>query len=411
MNRLIEWMTKTVQPKLNKVAHNPWIGSVQDGYMKSMGLILIGSFSMLFISFQAYLPSWFPDLTNLYYFSLGLLGLHLAYLIPSAVMEKKKHRKLAKQTGLIGLSVFLILINPVFSEDGVNFTVEFTRMGGMGSLVSIVGGLLVAAVMNFSANHPMFKEDSAMPDFIQAWFETLIPGFVCIFAAYTLTFGLKFDVYNAINWLFQPLVNAGQSFWGFVIMYGLGFTFIYSFGISPWVIGGISNTICYTASAQNYALVAAGQAPVWINTNEVMLWCLIGGSGATLSLSLMMLFAKSKKLKSIGKTCILPSICNINEPLVYGVPIAMNPILMIPFIASGFIIPALVYLAFSLGFVPIPKYPSPFGLFAPFDSFYMSGFMGLILCIIVIVVSGLIFYPFFKMYDKQVLEEEQAQIK
>lgn len=121
MKILINWMTNTLQPKLDKIARNPWVAAVQDGYMQSMALILTGSFSMVFISLQKYLPSWFPDLTNLYYFSIGLLGLFLAYLIPSGIMEKKNIENYQNKPDLLGfqfslfLSILLLIKSPIFN--------------------------------------------------------------------------------------------------------------------------------------------------------------------------------------------------------------------------------------------------------------------------------------------------------
>lgn len=408
MDKLTDVVMGKVQPLLEKMGNNPYIASLQDAYMKAMPLILTGSFSMVFMTLQPYLPGWFPNLTNLYYFSLGMLGLFVAYLFPSSVMERKKLKRLSKQTGILGLAVFLIFINPVIDESGM-FTVDILRLGGMGSLSAIVGGIFVAMVMSFFAKHPIIKKDSPMPSFIQDWFNSLFPCFVCIFIAYNVCFSLGIDFYSVLNYICSPLLDAAQSYWGFILIYFIGFTFVYAFGISPWVISSITNVAAYIGSANNYALYGQGLAPNMINSNEVMLWVILGGSGATLALSCQLLFAKSKKLKAVGKTCIVPSIMNINEPLVYGMPIAMNPIMMIPFLACGLIMPAIVYPVFASGLVPIPGRISPFGFFFPFDTWYMSGIRGMIFAFILIAIAWVIYYPFFKAYDNKLLAEESAE--
>ncbi len=408
MEKLSNFVFEKLQPLLDVMGNNPYIASLQDAYMKAMPLILTGSFSMVFITLQAYLPAWFPDLTNLYYFSLGMLGLFVAYLFPSSVLERKRLKRLSKQAGILGIAVYLVLINPVIDEAGM-FTVDINRLGGMGSLSAIIGGIFVAVVMSFFAKHPIIKKDSAMPSFIQDWFNSLFPCFLCIFIAYNISFSFGIDFYLLMNEICSPLLDAAQSWWGFVLIYFIGFTFFYAFGISPWVIGSITNVAAYMGSANNYALFGQGLAPNMVNSNEVMLWVILGGSGATFALSLQLLFAKSKKLKAVGKTCILPSIMCINEPLVYGMPIAMNPVMMIPFLACGIVIPLIVYPVFSSGLVPIPGFPSPLGFFWPFDTWFMSGVSGLLFAIVLVAIAWIIYYPFFKAYDKQLLEEEKAE--
>lgn len=320
-------------------------------------------------------------------------------------MERKKLKRLSKQTGILGLAVYLILINPAIDEAGM-FTVDILRLGGMGSLSAIVSGIFVAMVMSFFTKHPIIKKDSTIPSFIQDWFNSLFPCFVCIFIAYNLTFSFGVDFYLVLNEICSPLLNAAQSYWGFILIYFIGFTFFYAFGVSPWVIGSITNVAAYIGSANNYALYGQGLAPNMVNSNEIMLWVILGGSGATFALSVQLLFAKSKKLKTVGKTCILPSIMCINEPLVYGMPIAMNPIMMIPFLLCGLIMPAVVYPVFSSGLVPIPGRVSPFGFFFPFDTWYMSGIRGLVFALILIAIAWVIYYPFFKAYDNKLLAEE-----
>ena len=139
----------------------------------------------------------------------------------------------------------------------------------------------------------------------------------------------------------------------------------------------------------------------------------LGGVGMTLMLNIFMLRSKSKKLRTLGKTTILPSIMNINEPMVFGIPIAWNPTLMIPFIINGFLIPAIVYPVLNAGLVTIPS--QPFWLwFLPVGiSTYLVtlDWRSLILLAVTLAVSGLVYYPFFKMYEKQVLLKEEIKGK
>lgn len=192
----------------------------------------------------------------------------------------------------------------------------------------------------------------------------------------------------------------------------IGYTFLYTFGISTWVIYPITSAICLQGIGDNMALVAAGNAPININTGEVANLFALGGGGCTLALAIMILFlAKSKKLKVIGKSTIVPSLCNINEPLVFGAPIAFNPLLMVPMWIVGFIIPVVTYLALSSGLVPIPAEPFNFWYIpSPIVGYMVTkSFAGVLLVLVNFAISWVIYYPFFKVYDKQVCDEEKAE--
>ncbi len=135
-----------------------------------------------------------------------------------------------------------------------------------------------------------------------------------------------------------------------------------------------------------------------------MAWVWIGGMGTTLTLVVLMLFtAKSKRLKAMGKVTIIPSIFNINEPVVFGAPIAFNPILMIPMWLSGLIIPSITYIFLNTGMVIIPSKVMQLWYLPVGISTYLVNFdfRGLILLCANLLASLIIWYPFFKVYDIQ----------
>lgn len=420
MKKFMDWMTNKFAPKMNKVARNPWIASIQEAILATMPLILIGSFVTL-ISLLGEIPtfqSWFPDFSPINSFSFGLLSLMLSYLIPFTLMEKKKHRKTAKQAGMVGIGLFLILIYPLAAdiinavEEGVTYTgsealnIFLGRLGTEGMLAAILAGLFVGFIMNLFSKISFFNEDTAMPDFITVWFDTLIPMIIIIFVGWILTYQLGFSTFALINAIFEPFIAAGQSFWGFVLFNFLAFSFLYSFGISTWVLYPVMAAIIFPAIAAN----AAGTGN-FIHTSEATNMFLIGGGGTTLSLSVMMLWARSKRLKVIGRSCIVPSLFNINEPLVFGAPIAFNPLLMVPMWIMGLLGPAITYLAMQIGVVPIPKDVFNFWYFpSPIVGFLVTkSIMGIILILVIFALSFVVYYPFFKVYDRQEEAKEKAK--
>lgn len=409
MQKLMDWMTNVFAPKMNVIARNPWLAAVQEAILSAMPVILIGSFATVFGVLREYIPQ-LPDLTMLNNFSFGLISIFLAYLVPSNIMEKKKHKKTAKQAGMAGIALFLMFIYPMFDDAG-NFVVPFQNFGSAGMLSALVAGMLVAAVMNQFAKHSFFNEESALPDFITVWFDTLIPITIVLTFGWVLTFVMDISIFDVVTAIFTPFINIGQSFWGFVLLNFIGYAFLYTFGISTWIIYPVTSVICLQGIGANQAAVAAGEAATLIHTGEACNLFLLGGGGCTLALSIMLLIAKSKRLRTIGRTCIVPSICNINEPLVYGAPIAFNPILMVPMWIVGLVGPIMTWCALDWGLVPIP--------YEIFNFWYLPspivGFMvtksiaGLIFVLVMFAVSWIIYYPFFKVYDNQCVAEEKAE--
>ncbi|HAH93031.1 PTS sugar transporter subunit IIC [Dielma fastidiosa] len=410
MNKLIEWMTQVVAPKMNKIARNPWVAAVQEGILTCMPIIFIGSFVTM-IGILAEFIEGFPDVNPLIDFSMGLLSVFLAYLIPYNILEKKKHRKCKKEAGIAGLSLFLMLCGPVFADGNVTFT--FWNLGSGGMIASLVAGLFAGFVMNAFAGFTFFKEDSQIPDFITIWFDTLIPMLIVMVTGWLLVFVMNINMFDVISNAFAPVASIGDSLIGFLVIYFIGYVFLYTFGISTWVIWPLESAIVYAALAENQAAVAAGEMAAKLNVYGVTNYITIGGGGCTLALALMFCFmAKSKKNKLIGKATIIPSIFNINEPLIFGAPVAFNPILMVPMWIIGFIAPVVTWFALNFNLVPrISILWSFWYLPKPIGAFVVGGMQGLILLAIIFAISWIIYYPFFKIYDKQCLEEEQKAIQ
>ena len=139
---------------------------------------------------------------------------------------------------------------------------------------------------------------------------------------------------------------------------------------------------------------------------------MIGGAGATLGLAILLaLRAKSQYGKMLGKTTVIPAIFNINEPIMFGAPIVLNPILIIPFILAPIINIIIAWAATNFGLVPAMYIAAPWTLPAPLFAFMATGgsWQAAILGFVLIFVSVLVYYPFFKMYDKKLLAEEQGE--
>lgn len=410
MKKFMTWMENSFAPRMNKIARNPWMVSVQEAILTCMPVILIGSLVSVLAILNNYIEG-FPNVQPISDFSMGLLSVFLSFLIPYNLMEKKKHRKIKREAGIAGLFLFLMLCAPIFDADG-NITFVFWNLGSGGMLTALVAGLFAGFVMHLFAKFSFFKEDTVIPDFITVWFDTLIPMSIIILIGWLLTYIFKFNMFDAINWLFSPVLAVGDSFIGVFVIYFIGYAFLYTFGISTWLLYSLEVAITFPALAVNQAAVEAGHEATKIVVQGFSTYLTIGGAGCTLALGLMFLFmAKSKKNRLIGKTTLIPSICNINEPIVFGAPIAFNPILMVPMWIVGFIVPLITYLAMYFNIVPKISMLWAFGYMPfPITAYIRGGIPGVVLIMINFAISWVIYYPFFKIYDKQCVKEEEEKM-
>ncbi len=407
MNKFMNYVEQHVAPLIRKIGQNIWISATQEAILAAVPATLVGSVATLISVFRGFGLSFLPDLSMLSSFSFGLFGLFLAYQLPCIIMEKKRHRKVARQAGLAGLGLFLLLVYPSFNEEG-NLVLTTANLGAGGMLNALVSGYITAIVFNIFVKHSLFKEDSALPSFIITWFDSIIPWTLCLLFGILLTFTLEFDLIEAIRALLLPISTFSQSFGGFILVVTL-ILFMYSFGISAWIIFPLLSLIWMEGQNANLALVAQGLPPTNVHTYEVFQMCFIGGQGATLALCLFMTFlAKSKRVKTVGRAALIPSIFNINEPIVYGAPVAFNPTLMIPFWFAGLANCIIVWIAFSSGLCTVPVEPfrmtMPSLLYAPLA---LKSISGLILHLVCFTATAVIYYPFFKVYDKQCCEQDE----
>jgi len=307
------------------------------------------------------------------------------------------------------MGVYFMTVNATYNEVGL-MVLDFSRFSASGIFTSVVLGLFAGIVMAFFEKKQFFSKGGVLPQFVTNWIDVMVSAFIVYIPIFILTSVVHLDIYAAIANLFSPLEVLGQSYAGFVLIVGISI-FLYAFGLSAWTLVGIWYPIMLTGIAENSQLVAQGLPAVNINTMEAgMAWVFLGGMGATFMLNIFFLFSKSKRLKSFGKAILVPTIMNINEPMVFGAPIAWNPILMIPFIINGFLLPAIVYPILRSGIITIPAQPNQLWFLPIGVSTYMvsQDWKGLILLVVTLAISGLVYYPFFKVYEKQCVDKEKT---
>lgn len=406
------WIANSLAPKLNKLTQNIYIGAIQQSIMSILPMIMIGSVSSIVGVLKRFsFLSWLPDISMLNTFSFGLIAIFLAILVPMKVLEKKGNEKLKIAAMLTSVALFFIIALPVMDGEAgtINFVMDKIGTGGM--LTAVVTSVFTAWIFNIASKHSIFKKDTVMPDIVVTWVDALIPVTACLVIGLVIM-NIGFDLPLVIRGLFAPISAFGQSWFGIVLICFLT-CFLYSFGFT-WILFPIAWAIWMEGMDANMAAIAAGNAATNINLMEtVMGITYLGGQGCTMALVIMCMRSKVKRLKAIGKVCIFPAIFNINEPIVFGAPVVWNPILMIPLCLNSIVIPTILYIVMRIGLVPVPGAPMQMWYLPNIIQGYLvtGSISGVILVIVLFIVSYLIWQPFFKVYEKQQYEEENAGAK
>jgi len=244
-------------------------------------------------------------------------------------------------------------------------------------------------------------------------FEALIPVAITVLLMTLITVVFRIDLHGVIGKLVSPLVTVGDSLPGVLVPVFL-ITFFWSLGIhGDSIVGTIARPLWEVFLANNAEAVVAGEAIPHAAPETFFQWFVwIGGSGATFGLVICMLFfARTKYSKTLGKTALAPSIFNINEPVIFGVPIMLNPIMLIPFVVTPLVTSTLSYFATVLGLVTPTYIMPPWTLPAPIGAYLATGgdWRAVVLVVVNVAISFVIYYPFFRMHERKLIEEEEAE--
>ncbi len=341
-----------------------------------------------------------------------MMGLLLSYAIADQVMEKTNTPQY-KTTAALSAMLFNIALSHPTLEGGF-WMISQSRMGPTGVLLGMISGIFVSMVFRFIAKLHILENNTSIPTFIINWITNIIPIFIVFLFAQIFVFQLDIDLWPILMSAFAPIQSFAESLPGFVLLVFLP-CFFYSLGISPWVWNSVRSPIYSVLMEANIVAVAAGAIATNITTSEVQVTCSLlqlGGTGCTLALVILMCFSKAKSIKSLGKVCLVPSIFNINEPIVYGAPMCFNPLLMIPMWICGLVCPILLWIILKVGILPIPacnirvgQIPAPLSTYAVFGTV-----TAIVVWAVFLALTIAIYYPFFKAWEKKTLDENPGDL-
>lgn len=428
MNKFMNALEKIVSPIAGKLSTNVVIQSISKGMMSMMPILMLGSFASLFQSlpidaYQNFIASTgvYGILQSVVNMTTNLLAIYGVFCIAYAFTKNKSEKNDALAAGIIALFCFL-LVTPT-STVGEGWTavtnLPFSWLGAKGLFSAMIVGIAVGYIYNFllDKNITIHLPDS-VPPFVSKSFTGIVPGIILgiVFGAIALIFKMTSfgDIHTAIYTLIgAPLSGIGGSIWAALLMYVLS-GLCWFFGIHGIAVISVVMPIWMAADAANVAAVSSGaQATNIITCNWISAVGNIGGAGCTLGLVILMLFfAKSERYKTFSKIGIVPSLFSINEPVIFGLPCMLNPILFFPFVFTPVILIAIAYGLTVVGIMPIGNgVGGPMGSPILLSGAFNLGISGVIWQIVALLLSMAIYYPFFKILDNQALEEEQKDSK
>ncbi|MCT1175099.1 lactose-specific PTS transporter subunit EIIC [Lactococcus lactis] len=423
MHKLIELIEKG-KPFFEKISRNIYLRAIRDGFIAGMPVIL---FSSIFILI-AYVPNswgfhWSKDIETFlmtpYSYSMGILAFFVGGTTAKALTDSKNRDLPATNqinflsTMLASMVGFLLMAAEPAKEGG--FLTAF--MGTKGLLTAFIAAFVTVNVYKVCVkNNVTIRMPEDVPPNISQVFKDLIPFTVSVVLLYGLELLVKgtlgVTVAESIGTLIAPLFSAADGYLGITLIFG-AYAFFWFVGIhGPSIVEPAIAAITYANIDVNLHLIQAGQhADKVITSGTQMFIATMGGTGATLIVPfLFMWICKSDRNRAIGRASVVPTFFGVNEPILFGAPIVLNPIFFVPFIFTPivnvwifkFFVDTLNMNSFSANLPWVT--PGPLGIVLG-TNFQVLSF---ILAGLLVVVDTIIYYPFVKVYDEQILEEERS---
>lgn len=428
---MISRLEQLLSPLGNKLGNQRHLQAISNGMMMSLALIVVGSIFLIIanppinldivdmntgniflkamIAWKQWAVANYNTITIPYTMTMGLIGLVTAFGVAYSLAETYQMKPAIN--GIISMCVFLMISAPV--TDG---QLSMTYLGADGLFVALIIGLISVEICRVVGNKIVFTFPESVPTAVTNFVNSLLPLAANIIIIYGLNLVLmgvsSQSLPQFVMSILTPAISGVDNVWAYMGIFAFS-NILWLFGINgSSIIFPIVFTLGITNSGLNADLINAGQSAEHIMNLQMYRYAVLGGGGNTLGLVLLMCFSHVKHLKTIGRLSLVPGICGINEPVIFGAPIVLNPVLAIPFVLMPCISIGLGYLVQSIGFVSMGYIVDP-----SFTPFFAQGFLSaldirnVIFMCVLIVISMLVYYPFFKVYEKSIAQKEGVEEK
>lgn len=420
MKGLMTFLEEKIQPIGMKVGSQKHLLAVRDGLVLSMPLIIVGSIFLVLSSLpipgyselvaKVFGENWTSNMSFVVNATFGVMALISSFGIASSLV--RSYRQDGNTAGMISLCSFL-LVTPLTADQGI----DMAYMGSKGLFVAIIIGLLVGEIYRkMVESNIIIKLPEGVPPAVSRSFVALIPASVCLTLFWIIRLVISSLGLGNIHELIGSVLGAPLAFVGGGFFGGLVAVFVtglfWSVGILGWdIVQSVLNPLWLQMLDENRMAFQSGvEIPHIINTTFFNVFVWMGGSGSLIGLAiLLMFFSKSKQNKELGKLGFPPNLFNISEPIMFGFPVVMNPLILIPFMLCPMVIYIISYTAMASGLVAKTA-----GILVPWTMPpILGGYLatgghisGAILQLVCLLVSILIYYPFFRLIDNQSYKNE-----
>ncbi|WP_195232559.1 PTS sugar transporter subunit IIC [Collinsella aerofaciens] len=416
-------MDKTIAPVASKVADSKMLDALMGGMMCTLPMTLGVSVIAILINFP--IPG-FSDWVvssglmatgnSILTVTMNMMGIYISFFIG---LRWGKVCGLSGYTGgIVSGAVFLAFMPQQSFEDiPMASFINTSYMGSNGIFVAILLGLIVPKVTAILMSKLEIKLPDMVPPMVADSLSPMFAAIVLFTAVWFAKWGLSFtpwgNLFDMINTLIgTPVTMVGASPLAYIIVCSLQSIFWF-FGVHPNVMLNFYAPVIMACSAANTEAIIAGEALPYGAWAVVALGTAIGGQANALGISISLLFTKSERFKAIRGIALVPSLFNISEPLMFGLPVVLNPTYFIPFALNIPVCAIVVQALYALGLGAAfnPTIQLPWVLPQPVIAFMQGGIGCLVISVAVLAVSVLMYTPFTLMADRQALREEQAALE
>ena len=438
------FVNKYILPPVMKFVNTKAIQALRDGMLLSLPFIMVGSVFLLLASFPVPAVADWMNKTGLTHFwnqaydaSFGIVAIFA--VVGIAYTWAKNEHVDPLPAGMTAFVGFLIIMNPTTPVmDGSKTVIsaakaptlltgfiDRTWLGGQGMIAAIIIGMITGWIYSwFIKKKITIKLPDQVPPAVAGSFVALIPAAVltCLWLAVYAGFD-KLAGTTMTEWIYHtiqtPLQGLSDSFGGILVMTIL-VPFFWFFGVhGSTLLGGIVGPILGANALQNaeifkkYGYVDAAHGGHIVIQGLFDQFSTVTGAGMTLGLVVFMtFFARSQQMKGIGKLALIPGIFNINEPVLFGVPLVLNPVLALPFFLMPPLSAGSTYLLIKAGILPyLNGVQVPWTTPPVISGFLIGGWKVAVWQAIILIISFFIYLPFARKYDTVLYMQEQEAIK
>ncbi len=427
MDKIIQHMERLLLPMASKIANMKYLIAIRDGAIYAMPFLIVGSLVLLVLNLPLtdannfMYSAWYTNLMAEYkgdwlqpfHASMGIACIFISFGLGSSLGKQYKLPEIT--SGFLSLFAFMLVAAPV---TGWPSAINATYLDGKGMFTAIIVGFLAIEVYRLLVTKNLtIKLPEQVPPAIARSFESLTPVIAIILILQPINIMLSrmgdgMLLPQLLMDVFKPLISASDSL-GALLLIAFIIHVLWFCGLhGANIVMGVVGTFTLTNLQMNQEALAAGEAlPTIFSGGFLDNYMNLGGSGATLGLAIAMAISKSAHLRSIGRISIVPGIFNINEPILFGAPIIMNPILGIPFILIPMINVTIAYFATSMDLVGRVVALVPWTTPGPLAAFLSTNFNfgSLILALGLLVLSTGMYLPFLRVYTKSLMVQEQRE--